>query len=80
MSAQDISQVNVEYFIPLILREQFFHIIENTAKHVVAKCQKCPPAGSKKGVIKGQPNSTGNFIRHYKVKNIYVSNLCYSFK
>lgn len=68
MSAEDeIREELRENFLPVILRKEYFNVIEKFQDHITAKCLKCPSAGQK-GLIKGKTSSTGNFIRHYKVK------------
>jgi len=45
---------------------QFFSIIKEENKNILAQCQKCTK------VIQGQKGSTGNFLSHIKVCFINV--------
>lgn len=54
-------------FIPEILRDQYYTIMEKNGSQIKARCVQCGKNGKMTSVIKGQSTSTGNFIRHYKV-------------
>lgn len=55
-----------EFDLPLILKGEFFEVIQTNDKKVIAVCQMC------KHEVKGQVDSTGNFLLHLKVRNNLV--------
>ncbi len=53
----------IEDFAPAILKKEFFKIIAKDGKNIKGECAGCLKIG-KISLIKGQSNSTGNFLRH----------------